>query len=60
MATISSRNPIVGYPFANIFSISDGPLIGKSTGVPYMYLTPLEISVQDLEVRMDEQKCRTK
>jgi hypothetical protein len=50
MATISSRNPIVSYPFANVFSVSDGPFRRVSTGVPYMYLTPLEISVQDLEV----------
>ena len=28
MATIAAREPIVGYPFANIFSVSDGP-VGK-------------------------------
>jgi len=48
MATISVREPIVGFPFANIFSLSDGP-VGESSGVPYMYLTPLEISVHDLK-----------
>jgi len=47
MATISVREPTVGYPFANVFSISDGPS-HESSGVPYMYLTPLEISVHDL------------
>merc|ERR1711935_296236 len=48
MATISVREPTVGFPFANVFSISDG-LVGQSSGVPYMYLTPLEISVHDLK-----------
>ena len=28
MATVSAREPTVGYPFANIFSVSDGP-VGK-------------------------------
>lgn len=49
MATISSRDPVKGQPFSNTFSVSDGPL-GSGTGVPYMYLTRLEISVQDLQV----------
>ncbi|XP_053702074.1 protein CREG1 [Synchiropus splendidus] len=49
LATISSRPPVVGQPFSNVFSISDGPP-GTSSGVPYMYLTRMEISVQDLKV----------
>ncbi|XP_077583849.1 protein CREG1 [Stigmatopora nigra] len=49
MATISSHKPVVGQPFSNVFSVSDGPL-GSGSGVPYMYLTRMEISVQDLEV----------
>lgn len=49
LATVSGRDPIVGYPFANIFSVSDGP-VSKSTGIPYMYLTDMEISMQDLKV----------
>uniref|UniRef100_A0A8C4RKT5 Cellular repressor of E1A-stimulated genes 1 n=1 Tax=Erpetoichthys calabaricus TaxID=27687 RepID=A0A8C4RKT5_ERPCA len=49
MATIASRDPIIGTPFANVFSVSDGPL-DNSTGELYMYLTALEISVQDLQV----------
>ncbi|XP_076021928.1 protein CREG1 isoform X1 [Genypterus blacodes] len=49
MATISTHEPVVGQPFANVFSISDGPP-DSSTGTPYMYLTRMEISVQDLEV----------
>lgn len=49
MATISSHSPVVGQPFSNVFSVSDGPP-GSSSGVPYMYLTHMEISVQDLQV----------
>ena len=47
MATVAAREPIMNYPFANIFSMSDGPL-DKSSGVPYMYLMPLELSAIDL------------
>jgi len=47
MATVATRDPIVGFPFANIFSISDGPL-DNSSGVPYIYISPWEISAQDL------------
>merc|ERR1719412_2842828 len=47
MATMAAREPIMDYPFANIFSISDGP-VDSSTGVPYMYLMPLELSAIDL------------
>jgi len=47
LATVSVREPIVGFPFANIFSVSDGPL-DKSSGVPYMYISPWEISAHDL------------
>ncbi|XP_060754664.1 protein CREG1 [Neoarius graeffei] len=49
VATISTHEPVKGQPFSNAFSISDGPL-GNGTGTPYMYLTQLEISVQDLQV----------
>ena len=48
MATLANRDPINDYPFANIFSVSDGP-VDSSTGVPYMYLMPLELSAIDLE-----------
>ena len=47
MATISSRDPTLGSPFANIFSVSDGP-VDNGTGVPYIYISPWEISAQDL------------
>lgn len=48
MATIAARDPVRGFPFANVFSVSDGS-VGESTGVPYMYTTPMEMSVQDLQ-----------
>ena len=47
MATIASREPIVGFPFANVLSISDGP-VDNSTGVPFIYISPWEISARDL------------
>ncbi|KAG8450097.1 hypothetical protein GDO86_002646 [Hymenochirus boettgeri] len=49
LATISTHQPVVGQPFANVFSVSDGPH-HSGTGVPYLYLTAMEISVQDLQV----------
>ncbi|MFT7808642.1 hypothetical protein Z043-106457 [Arapaima gigas] len=49
VATISSREPVKGQPFSNTFSVSDGP-VGGGSGVPYLYLTRMEISVQDLQV----------
>lgn len=51
LATLSAQEGLRGHPFANIFSLSDGPPgpCGGS-GVPYLYLTDMEISVQDLEV----------
>lgn len=48
MATIAARQPVVGFPFANVFSLSDGP-VGDSRGTPYIYATPLEISMHDLK-----------
>lgn len=51
LATLSAQKGLRGHPFANIFSLSDGPP-GRygGSGVPYLYLTDMEISVQDLEV----------
>ncbi|OCT79755.1 hypothetical protein XELAEV_18026565mg [Xenopus laevis] len=46
----SPHSPVQGQPFANVFSVSDGPK-GAGSGVPYLYLTNMEISVQDLQVR---------
>lgn len=48
LATMSTHAGIEGYPFANVFSISDG-LHDNSTGNPYFYLTSMELSVHDLE-----------
>ncbi|XP_063068228.1 protein CREG1 isoform X2 [Engraulis encrasicolus] len=56
MATISTHDPVKGQPFANVFSISDGP-VGHGQGVPYMYLTRMEISVQDLEANAQASLC---
>jgi len=47
LATIATRDPIIGFPFANVLSISDGP-VDNSTGVPYIYISPWEISARDL------------
>lgn len=47
LATIATREPIIGFPFANVLSISDGP-VENSTGVPYIYISPWEISARDL------------
>ncbi|XP_056287222.1 protein CREG1 [Pseudoliparis swirei] len=49
VATVSTHRPVVGRPFSNVFSVSDGPE-GSGTGVPYLYLTRMDISVQDLQV----------
>ena len=51
IATISIQEPIEGYPFANIFSMSDGSSVANSSGVPYFYIPSLEMSVHDLQVR---------
>ncbi|XP_072504840.1 protein CREG1 [Notamacropus eugenii] len=49
LATVSTVPAVRGRPFANIFSLSDGP-VGGSSGVPYFYLSPLQMSVGDLQV----------
>ncbi|XP_074078012.1 protein CREG1 isoform X2 [Macrotis lagotis] len=49
LGTISSVPAVRGRPFANVFSLSDGPE-GASSGVPYFYLSPLQMSVGDLQV----------
>jgi len=47
MATLSSRANFSGYPTANVFSVSDGP-IDNSSGTPYFYLSAWELSSHDL------------
>uniref|UniRef100_A0A7M4EW90 Cellular repressor of E1A stimulateds 1 n=1 Tax=Crocodylus porosus TaxID=8502 RepID=A0A7M4EW90_CROPO len=51
LATLSAQDELRGRPFANVFSLSDGPAgPGRGSGVPYLYLTDLEVSVRDLQV----------
>ncbi len=52
LATISSRPEIASFPFANVFSVSDGQNVKTSTGIPYFYLSKMEMSVHDLKVHM--------
>ncbi|TRY81507.1 hypothetical protein DNTS_009916 [Danionella cerebrum] len=47
LATISTQDQIKGFPFGNIFSVSDGPA-DNSTGVPYFYVTSMDNTVTDL------------
>ncbi|KAK0133891.1 Protein CREG2 [Merluccius polli] len=47
LSTISTQEKIKGFPFGNIFSVSDGPL-DNSTGVIYFYVTAMDNSVADL------------
>lgn len=47
VATISVRKDVESFPVANLVSFSDGPL-GNGTGVPYLFLTPLDFTAQDL------------
>jgi len=49
LSTESTHQGIEKYPFNNVFSMSDG-IICNSTGVPYFYLTDMELSVKDLVV----------
>ncbi|XP_012413218.1 protein CREG1 isoform X1 [Trichechus manatus latirostris] len=48
LATLSTVPAVRGRPFANVFSLSDGPP-GAGSGVPYFYLSPLQLSVGDLQ-----------
>ena len=41
----------MGFPCASVFAVSDGPA-GKSTGVPYLYVTGMDLSVRDLQVEI--------
>lgn len=51
LATLSAQDELRGRPFANVFSLSDGPAgPSQGSGVPYLYLTNLEVSVRDLQV----------
>nr|CAD7407069.1 unnamed protein product [Timema cristinae] len=47
LSYISAQPKSKGYPSGAIFSVSDG-VINQSTGVPYLYVTKLELPIQDL------------
>lgn len=49
VATISTQENITGYPYVSLKSLSDGPK-NNSTGVPYLYMTTMDVSGHDLEV----------
>merc|ERR1719369_1298698 len=48
MATISSRDPIMDYPFSNIKTLSDGSSPAVASGIPYFYISPMDLSSMDL------------
>ncbi|XP_021514820.1 protein CREG1 isoform X2 [Meriones unguiculatus] len=48
LATISTLEAVRGRPFADVISFSDGPP-GAGSGVPYMYLSPMQQLVSDLK-----------
>ncbi|XP_063226656.1 protein CREG1-like [Bacillus rossius redtenbacheri] len=48
LATTSAKRQIQSFPFVNTVSFSDGPP-SNGSGIPYLYLTPLDMSSQDLE-----------
>ncbi|EFN70857.1 Protein CREG1 [Camponotus floridanus] len=49
IATVSVQKDTDTYPVADVVSISDGP-IENGTGIPYMYITPLDTTTQNLDV----------
>lgn len=49
IATISTQDGIKGYPFVSLKSLSDGPK-DNSTGIPFLYMTKMDVSGQDVEV----------
>jgi hypothetical protein len=52
MATINSRSPLASFPFANVFSISDGPL-DNSTGRKQV----IKIVCLNFYLRTEEEPC---
>ncbi|XP_076754353.1 cellular Repressor of E1A-stimulated Genes [Xylocopa sonorina] len=47
VATISTRKDVESFPIATLVSYADG-LLGNGSGIPYLYLTPLDFTAQDL------------
>merc|ERR1712080_251640 len=50
IATISTRDPIKDYPFSNVKNLADGSTPSVATGMPYFYISPMDLSSIDLEV----------
>jgi hypothetical protein len=48
VATTSTQKAIQGYPFVSLKSVSDGTA-SNSTGVPYLYMTDMDVSGKDIE-----------
>lgn len=49
VATTSTAKGTNGYPFVNLLSMSDGPVI-NGTGIPYVYMTNMDTIGQDIQV----------
>lgn len=47
LATMTSQAGVKHSPYANIVSMSDGP-VDQGSGVPFFYMTPLDLSSKDL------------
>ncbi|XP_046392561.1 protein CREG1 [Ischnura elegans] len=48
LASLSTMTDITGFPFTDVCSLSDGPP-NNSTGVPYFYMTPLDLTAKNFE-----------
>ncbi|CAK6439846.1 unnamed protein product [Pipistrellus nathusii] len=48
LATVSAQEPVRGWAFADVLSLSDGPP-GAGSGVPYFYLSPMQQLVGNLQ-----------
>lgn len=48
VATISVQSEISGLPYANVFSFADGVLGNSSYGTPFFFMTPMDVSAQDI------------
>uniref|UniRef100_A0A3Q2GXY7 Cellular repressor of E1A stimulateds 1 n=1 Tax=Equus caballus TaxID=9796 RepID=A0A3Q2GXY7_HORSE len=53
LATVATEEAVRGWPFADVLSLSDGPP-GAGSGVPYLYLSPLQQAVSHLQVNETE------
>jgi len=48
ISTTSTLPSVKTYPFVSLESVSDGP-VSKGTGIPYLYITTLDLSAKDIE-----------